>query len=213
MTAAELSALMTWKLSKGKFRPRLQAFVDALSDEEVRPASETAFAALEAEPLTERALRDALAALTAFKGVGPATASAALAAACPAVPFMGDEALAAALPKREYTVKAFLALGEELRSWAGELAEEEAGAAAAPTGELTAATCGAELVQCAWSAQLLQLALYARGAAAKALGATSPDQVEAASAAKAAVPTPTGGKKRRRSGGAGRGGAGKRAAK
>lgn len=59
-------------------------------------------------------LRAATEALAALKGVGPATASALLAAACPHAPFMSDEAAAAALPaarKSDYSLKVWVDLG------------------------------------------------------------------------------------------------------
>ncbi len=59
-------------------------------------------------------LRAATEALAALKGVGPATASALLAAACPHAPFMSDEAAAAALPaarKSDYSLKVWVGLG------------------------------------------------------------------------------------------------------
>lgn len=66
-------------------RARLQSFVAGLSDDEVRAASRKAFAALPN-------LKEAIAQLSVLKGVGPATASAVLAAYAPAeAPFMSDE--------------------------------------------------------------------------------------------------------------------------
>ena len=43
MTQAELSRVMRWKLNKGKFRPGLQKYVDALDDAAVRAATASAF--------------------------------------------------------------------------------------------------------------------------------------------------------------------------
>lgn len=66
-------------------RARLQSFVAALSDDEVQEASQKAFAALPN-------LKEAVSQLSVLKGIGPATASAVLAAHAPAVaPFMSDE--------------------------------------------------------------------------------------------------------------------------
>lgn len=85
ITSAELSTLMEWKLSRGKWRPRLLSFVSSLDDAVVRDASRKAFAALPDVPT-------AVSHLTTLKGVGPATASAVLAAYAPDVaPFMSDE--------------------------------------------------------------------------------------------------------------------------
>lgn len=91
ITTAELIRLMEWKLSRGKWRPRLQSFVSSLKDAVVRDASQKAFAALPDIP-------KAVLALTVLKGVGPATASAVLAAYAPEVaPFMSDEVLSLVL--------------------------------------------------------------------------------------------------------------------
>jgi hypothetical protein len=43
MTREELSKLMKWKLMKGKWRPRLQAFVDAADPAAVKAATGKAF--------------------------------------------------------------------------------------------------------------------------------------------------------------------------
>ena len=59
----------TWKLAKGKFRPKLQQYVDAADPKVVKEASLKAFAFCEAGQVAK-----ALAALTTpLKGVGPAT--------------------------------------------------------------------------------------------------------------------------------------------
>lgn len=57
-------------------------------------------------------------------GVGPATASAVLAAASPSCPFMSDESLEAATGSREYTVPAYLSLLERLREKAEQLTQD-----------------------------------------------------------------------------------------
>lgn len=106
----ELAKIMDWKLSRGKWRARLQSFVAGLSDDEVRAASRKAFAALPN-------LKEAIAQLSVLKGVGPATASAVLAAYAPAeAPFMSDEAMvAAAGSTKDYTLKSYLAFADKLR--------------------------------------------------------------------------------------------------
>ncbi|XP_044980202.1 uncharacterized protein LOC123447649 [Hordeum vulgare subsp. vulgare] len=112
----ELVQLMQWKLSRGKWRPRLMDFVKSLDDKVVESASRKAFAAL---PDLSKAITE----LTVLKGVGPATASAVLAAYAPDVaPFMSDEAMVAALGNvKEYTLKQYLAFAEKLQDKAEEL--------------------------------------------------------------------------------------------
>ena len=66
-------------------RPRLLDFVSSLDEAVVKSASEKAFQSL---PDVSKAVSE----LTVLKGVGPATASAVLAAYAPDVaPFMSDE--------------------------------------------------------------------------------------------------------------------------
>ncbi len=58
------------------------------------------------------------------QGIGPATASAMLTAVSASLPFMSDEALAAALPARpDYTVKKYLHLVTALRTKAESLTD------------------------------------------------------------------------------------------
>ncbi|KAG1366673.1 hypothetical protein COCNU_13G004630 [Cocos nucifera] len=116
LSRTELRRLVQWKLSRGKWRPRLLDFVSSLDENLVESASTKAFAAL---PDLSKAVSE----LTVLKGVGPATASAVLAAYAPDVaPFMSDEAMMAALGNsKEYTLKQYLAFAEKLQSKAKEL--------------------------------------------------------------------------------------------
>ncbi|XP_068657451.1 uncharacterized protein [Aristolochia californica] len=116
MTKSELKELMQWKLSRGKWRPRLLDFVSKLDEVQVESASRKAFESL---PDVSKAVSE----LTILKGVGPATASAVLAAYAPDIaPFMSDEAMVAAIGNsKDYTLKQYLILVEKLQNKAKEL--------------------------------------------------------------------------------------------
>lgn len=122
ITSSEYSRLVRWKLQRGKFRPRLQAYADVLTDSEVIPASTAAFSALE-----DRNVRNALRPLLLLRGCGPATASAVLAAADTSVPFMSDELLLAADGERRYTVPVYLRLIDRVRAKAASLSKQAKG--------------------------------------------------------------------------------------
>lgn len=119
ITTTELSKLMQWKLTRGKWRPRLLDFVSSLDDTLVKSASQKAFLSL---PDISKAVTE----LTVLKGVGPATASAVLAAFAPHLtPFMSDEAMEAALGNsKDYSLKQYLKFAEKLQMKAAELSSE-----------------------------------------------------------------------------------------
>ncbi|KAF9621509.1 hypothetical protein IFM89_022527 [Coptis chinensis] len=119
ITKSELTNLMHWKLTRGKWRPRLLNFVSSLDETLVESSSRKAFQSL---PDISKAVSE----LTVLKGVGPATASAVLAAFAPdVVPFMSDEAMVAALgSSKDYTLKAYLNFTIKLQSKAKELSIE-----------------------------------------------------------------------------------------
>ncbi|XP_021754594.1 uncharacterized protein LOC110719921 [Chenopodium quinoa] len=121
LTQSELHSLMQWKLTRGKFRPRLLGFVAALDEEVVKSASQKAFLSLPDD------LSKAVSELTVLKGVGPATASAILAAYAPDLaPFMSDEAMEAVLGQsKDYSLKQYLLLANKLREKAKELSSED----------------------------------------------------------------------------------------
>uniref|UniRef100_A0A803N2J7 Uncharacterized protein n=2 Tax=Chenopodium quinoa TaxID=63459 RepID=A0A803N2J7_CHEQI len=112
---------MQWKLTRGKFRPRLLGFVAALDEELVKSASQKAFLSLPDD------LSKAVSELTVLKGIGPATASAILAAYAPDLaPFMSDEAMEAVLSQsKDYSLKQYLLLANKLREKAKELSSED----------------------------------------------------------------------------------------
>ncbi|KAF7817412.1 Amino acid transporter AVT6A isoform B [Senna tora] len=119
ITTSELSKLMQWKLTRGKWRPRLLDFVSSLDESLVKSASEKAFGSL---PDISKAVSE----LTVLKGVGPATASALLAAFAPHLtPFMSDEAMQAALGNsKDYSLKQYLLFANQLQTKAKELSSE-----------------------------------------------------------------------------------------
>lgn len=112
ITGDEYSTLVKWKLKRGKWRPRLQGFADALGGEIVKEQSEKALKALDSGKT-----RGAISALVDMRGCGPATASGVLAFIDSSVPFMGDELLEC-VPvfggRRDYTLKIYMTLVDQV---------------------------------------------------------------------------------------------------
>ncbi|XP_064407107.1 uncharacterized protein LOC135351919 isoform X2 [Halichondria panicea] len=113
----ELCKLMAWKLTRGKFRPRLTELIRENSPESVERVTRKGFSLLPN-------LKGAVETLCQLRGVGPATASALLCAAAPDnAPFMADEAVMAVpgLGKLDYTLKHYLSYTEAVGDKAKEL--------------------------------------------------------------------------------------------
>mmetsp|Transcript_37378 Transcript_37378/g.62916 ORF Transcript_37378/g.62916 Transcript_37378/m.62916 type:complete len:287 (+) Transcript_37378:81-941(+) len=167
---AEMIKLMEWKLTRGKMRP-LMHHIKGLKPEVVEAASETALrlassllksrtADGEEEhrgPWPAAAMTQAMDALTKnLTGVGPATASALFAAACPvAFPFMSDEAMVVVLPSAPsaHTLARFLQLAAIFAQRAAALNQRAHNKASPPTG------IPAEYAE--WTASDVERALWA----------------------------------------------------
>ncbi|KAK4302081.1 hypothetical protein Pmani_025809 [Petrolisthes manimaculis] len=108
----ELVRLMTWKLTRGKFRPSLLNFVKSNEEKAVIKATRDGIKAAQKNNLTS-----ATTAIMALKGVGPATASAVLAAVVPQYfSFYADEVAASlpALKNHKYQLKDYKLLNVEM---------------------------------------------------------------------------------------------------
>eukprot|EP00195_Chlamydomonas_chlamydogama_P011451 CAMPEP_0202903554 /NCGR_PEP_ID=MMETSP1392-20130828/25132_1 /ASSEMBLY_ACC=CAM_ASM_000868 /TAXON_ID=225041 /ORGANISM="Chlamydomonas chlamydogama, Strain SAG 11-48b" /LENGTH=303 /DNA_ID=CAMNT_0049590789 /DNA_START=42 /DNA_END=953 /DNA_ORIENTATION=- len=163
LTREELVKLVDWKLTHGKWRPKLLEYAKDQDEKDVKEISEKALKALQGcVPGQRDKVQSALQTLTALKGVGPATASAVLAAACPHVPFMSDEALEAAVGKRDYTVKVYMSLVEALQNKAQQLNEQQQ-------------QQEEEVLQpvVAWTAGLVEQALWASAVLSRTAGTKS----------------------------------------
>ncbi|GBM21549.1 hypothetical protein AVEN_85359-1 [Araneus ventricosus] len=117
ITHEELVQLTKWKLMREKFRPNLIDLVRINTEKAVITHSKKAFKRLPN-------LGGAIAMLTCLKGVGPASASAILAAAYPEqAPFMADECMLSTpgVETMDYTVAEYLNYAMELKKKADHL--------------------------------------------------------------------------------------------
>ncbi|XP_003382942.1 PREDICTED: uncharacterized protein LOC100634549 [Amphimedon queenslandica] len=115
--SAELCQLMKWKLTRGKFRPRLTDLVKENTEKNVMDITTKAFSLLPN-------VRKAIEMLTKLKAVGPATASALLCTVAPHVaPFMSDESTQSVpgIGPLNYSLKQYLDYAEALQEKARDL--------------------------------------------------------------------------------------------
>ncbi|KAM8961045.1 uncharacterized protein RCH25_036839 [Pelodytes ibericus] len=111
LTREELIKLMEWKLTRGRFRPRLHQLVYTNTDKTVESCTGRAFQLLPDVPAS-------ISELCKLKGIGPATASAVLAIGAPDLAaFMADEAVESVpgLAPVQYTLKHYMRFLEALR--------------------------------------------------------------------------------------------------
>lgn len=119
VTRDELVWVVEWKMARGAWRARNLHLARANAPEEVEAASRAAFAAAPDE-------RSPLKLLGALKGVGPATASAVLAAYRPDLYPFFDDVVAAQVPglSGDFTLAAYLPYAVALRERAARLSAE-----------------------------------------------------------------------------------------
>lgn len=112
---------MKWKLMRGKYRPQLLDLVRINTELAVKSTSKKAFRKLPN-------LSGAITALTNLKGIGPATASAILAAAFPEqAPYMADESMLSTpgVEATDYTLAEYLNYAERIKTCTEQLAEKD----------------------------------------------------------------------------------------
>jgi len=126
LTHEELVQTIKWKLARGKFRPNLVNLVQMNTPRVVMQETKKAFRCI----FKHEDLQRALTAMCNLKGVGPAMASAVLAAGAPQVaPFMADEVLLA-LPEvdcLDYTMKEYMRMTEHVNTCVERLNSKEGG--------------------------------------------------------------------------------------
>lgn len=117
----ELVKVMKWKLMRGKYRPQLLDLVRINTELAVKSTSKKAFRKLPN-------LSGAITALTNLKGIGPATASAILAAGFPdQAPYMADESMLSTpgVEATDYTLAEYLNYAERIKTCTDQLAQKD----------------------------------------------------------------------------------------
>jgi len=123
VTHEELVQTIKWKLARGVFRPRLKDLIQMNTPRVVLQESKKAFRAI----FKRNDLEAAMGALSNLKGVGPAMASAVLAAGCPELaPFMADELLLSMGDTEgiDYTMKEYMKLVAKTQACVDRLNEQ-----------------------------------------------------------------------------------------
>ena len=126
----EYVKVVDWKLSRGKFRPGLMKYAQALDDDAIQRASKEAFALAHSKDGRKGNLVDAMNPLIALRGCGPATASAFMACADERFPFFSDEALAVVIgngnnDKDRYSLPRYREFMKALQQRSDELGAED----------------------------------------------------------------------------------------
>lgn len=154
----ELEGIAAWKMHRGVWRERNRRLIAGNPPEKVEAVSREAYAAVPE-------LRAPVALLATLAGVGPATASAALAAYAPHLYPFFDELVAAFIPglgPTAFTLPYYLKYAAALRERAERLNATCPGTAATPAGPATP-----------WTAHDVSQTLWALGSAAQDTSHTS----------------------------------------
>ncbi|EME84352.1 uncharacterized protein MYCFIDRAFT_135169 [Pseudocercospora fijiensis CIRAD86] len=125
-TKDQVVTLVEWKLSHGTFRPKLKQLVESNAEHHVVSITRSSLTGMADVSISAEQVKATLAALTALKGVGPATASLLMSVASPVhVPFFSDELFRWAFYEDakgkgwdrsiKYTPKEYLELFEKLQ--------------------------------------------------------------------------------------------------
>jgi hypothetical protein len=134
LTHAEMVKLIKWKLTRGKYRPALEAYVRGNPQSLVHEATQECYTILkpdlrDAEVPDQATIKEAMKAACKMKGVGPALSSALLALARPkTLPYMADEVIVhgvGILTPPKYSDKEYITLAQKVQERMAELQEDE----------------------------------------------------------------------------------------